>query len=337
MAFEAIAHQIFSNRGRDLTALDVVRLRDALTHDGPVTFAEILTLTAIEGAGTSRHPDWKSFYLDAVVAHIVSDTAPEGYIDAVKADRLLALAAPAGRMVSPIIFEAVCASIAAARWVPERLVLAALDEVLCAVACGNGVLRVVREAGGASVAEPCVITGQDVERVRRILYAAAKPVAGGGLNAFSAREVMALLAIDAAARECQNTEWIELLVAVIVDAAMTASFMSGPSRELLLAPYRSQAIGQQRLTAYRPLSIEERAIDSLERQRVAIITGDHPACYTAAELSGTLASQPATPAMAALEPVLAGLRPVLHPALNSIVAGRSGGVGNGSTAGVRAA
>ena len=73
--------------------------------------------------------------------------------------------------------------------------------------------------------------------------------------------------------------------------------------------------GQRLAARYPPLSIEEQAIAALERQRVAIITGDEPATFGAGELSAALALQPATPAMAALDAMLAEVGPLLHPEL----------------------
>lgn len=301
MAFRSFPKHILATGKSEITALDVVMLRDGLLHDGPVTYAEVLALTALEASAAPKHPTWNSLYIDALVAFTITDTAPEGYLDTGKAECLLALAAPAGRAVTPTVFEMLTAVLAAARWVPERLTVALLDEVLCAVACGTGVLRV-----NGTIA-PATLTTTDVERVRRILYGAIAP---GQPAAISRREAMSLLAIDAAAADWQDRSWTRLFTAAMLDAALTASSMAGPPREVLLGPSRADP-----LAGYRALAIEERTLATLERQRVAIIAGDDPAPFEAEALVAALDRQPDTPAMSALTALLADAGPLLHPRL----------------------
>jgi len=303
MAFDAVSLDTLSRQSK-ISALDVVRLRDALTHDGPVTFGEALALAAIEGSRLDKHHGWKDLYIDAMVAHAVSDTAPEGYVDSAKAERLLALAAPSGRVVSHATFEMLCAVAAKARWVPERLTCAILDEILCAVACGDGALREGTETTAG------VVTELDAERVRRTLYAASK----APLYGITRREAQAVLAIDRAAGE-HDPAWSDLCACVLIDAALTASQLVGPPRPDTLAPSRGSQGAALSGAGYRAMSGEEQAILDLERQRVAIITGDTPEAFDAAALADALAGHPATPAWLALQSALRELSPMLHPRL----------------------
>ncbi len=312
MAFNSIPLDLLS-RGPEITDLHVVRLGDALRNDGPVTFAEALALTAIEGSPIARHHSWRAFYIDAMLAYMIADTAPEGYIDVAKADRLLALVAPSGRIATPAIFEMLTVVMAHARWLPERLTAAVLDEILCTIAAGDGALR---PDGQDAHADAGTITTTDIDRIRHVLYCAANP----GMR-ITAIELRAILAIDAASVS-RADGWDGFFVAALADAALTASGYAGPARETVLSPGNGAGTRGDFLAAYRPMSIEERSIEALERQRIAIITGEEPSQFDAVQLSAALDEQPGTPAMKELVATLAVLGPVLHPRLQKLVKDR---------------
>ncbi|MBX9927147.1 MAG: hypothetical protein K2Y05_12380 [Hyphomicrobiaceae bacterium] len=311
MAFDTIPLDGLASQP-EITEIDIVRLGDALRNDGPVTFAEALALTAIEGSKVDRHRSWRSFYIDAMLAFMLADTAPEGYINTAKADRLIALAAPSGRVATATIFEMLTVVMGYARWVPERLTAVVLDEILCTVSSGEGALR-ENDPDGATLAG--TVTAADTDRLAHVLYSASQ--SGGRLSAL---ELGALLAIDAAAEASRPERWNEMLVAAIADGALRASGFNGPAREAVLSPRGSAPkMREDYLTSYRPMSIEERSIDDLERQRIAIITGDDPVVFSAVQFAEALEQQPPTPAMTQAVTVLASLGPVLHPRLQKLV------------------
>ena len=318
MAFDTVSLDRLLE-AQQVTALDAVRLRDCLTHEGPVSETEARAFFAIEKSRSAKHPSWKSMFIDAVTAYAIHDAPPDGYLTADKADWLIREAAPQGRILSATMFELLTTIVAAARWSPERLVAAFLDEVYCAVACGDGPLR-----EGAAIA-PGNITDRDTELVRHVLYAAG----GNDMRAITRCEAAGLLAIDAACvPNAANPAWTELFTKALGDAAMTASGYAGPVREIFLAPEHgptdpgSAIAGLRRgLARYRPQSAEDLAIAGLERQRLAIVTGDEVQACTAEWLAAALSrDHSATPARAILMAALAEQQRLLHPALQDLMA-----------------
>ena len=272
-----------------------MRLSDALTFEDRVTQAEAQALFAIEFSSVIKHPSWKGFFIDAIAEHAIHDTAPHGYLTALKADWLLRHVAPEGRILSRNAFELLTALMGLARWVPERLVSALLDEVYCAVAISDGPLRTERMPPGT-------ITEHDSEIVRQILYTAASCGQGG----ITRVEAEGLLAIDAiVATSAPVAGWTELLAKAIGDAMLTASGQAAPIREIFLG-LESTATDAGTLAAslrrnfarYRTETNEDRAIASLERQRVSIITGDDVRPASAGWLVDVLAGQHERPSIA---------------------------------------
>lgn len=313
MAFDSIPLDRLAKRAY-ITEIEIVRLGDALRNDGPVSFAEALALTAIECSATvEKHVRWRSFYVDAMLAFALADTAPEGYVDLAKADRLIALVAPSGRIATAGALEMLTTVMAHARWVPERLTALVLDEILCAVASGEGVMRGSDQAipSAAIKPGPGSVTETDVDRIVHVLYGASRDG-----RRLSRLEINALLSIDAAAEAERSHRFDDLFIAGLSDAALQASGYAGPVRETILGPGRVLSLTREAyLSAYRPLSLEERSIEALEWQRIGIITGDEPSSVEAHDLADLLARHPDTSAMRGLAAAFAVLGPILHPKL----------------------
>lgn len=287
-----------------ITAIDVVRLQDALTFDGPVTEREALALFAIELSGAVKHPSWKGLFIDAIADFTIHQTEPYGYLTALKSDWVLRAAAPRGRVLTPNIFALLETLLSVARWVPERLIAAVLDEVYCAVGAGDGPLRV---QGGVPAG---TITQLDCDVVRHVLYCAGS----GGNLAISRVEAEGLLAINAAITQAPPpAEWIELFCKAIGDAALSVSGYGGPIREVFLArdltdgPTTGAASIAKGFGRYRLQAPEDRAIAALERQRISIVTGDEVRPVTAEWLAAALErhQQPSSVSIARLKDALA--------------------------------
>lgn len=302
MAFQAGALHALMTKS-SISALDVVQLQDALTFEGPVTEAEALALFAIELSDAAKHPSWKGVFIDALCDFTVYQTEPYGYLTALKADWVLRMAAPRGRVLTPNIFALLEALMTVARWVPERLIAAMLDEVYCAVGAGNGPLRYRANAVAGQ------ITQLDCDVVRHILYCAGS---GGNLPVGRA-EAEGLLAINAAVTASGvPAEWTELFCKAIGDAALNVSGFAGPVREVFLA--RSMLDGgtpvagaiSKGFAGYRRQAPEDRAITSLERQRISIITGDEFRPVTADWLAQALERhhQPPSESLSCLQDAL---------------------------------
>ncbi len=294
MAFHAVSLDDYRNR--PVTALDVIRLRDALTFEDGVTLSEAQALFDIELSPVKKHVSWKGVFIDAIAEHAIDNTEPYGYLTALKVDWLLRQAAPRGRILSRNCFELLVALTGLARWVPERLVSALLDEVYCAVAAGDGPLR---QDGRLA---PGTITERDSEVVRHILYMASTGSQGG----ITRGEAEGLLAIDSiVACSAPVAGWTELLAKTIGDAVLASTGKVGPIREVFLAPDCTGTDKPSLLAAlhrgfarYGFQTNEDRAIASLERQRVSIITGDDIRLATATWLEHALAGQHERPSVA---------------------------------------
>ena len=310
----------------EISALDVVRLRDALTHEGPVSEAEARALLTIELSPVAKALTWKALFLDAMTAFAIHDSPPDGYLTADKADWLLRIAAPQGRILSGNIFELLTTILAAARWAPQRLVSALLDEVYCAVASGDGPLR-----EGVTVA-PGVITERDTEVVRRILYSAGK----SDVRSITRGEAAGLIAVDTAcAGSTVHPAWVDLFCKAMFDAAMVASHRTGLVREMFLSPGpQSSDPAQARVHLsriakhYRPQTQEDLAVAALERQRLAIVTGDEVEVCTADWLGAVFVrdksgSSARVVLMGLLAEERANLDPRLRPVLDAPASGAS--------------
>lgn len=319
MAFQAFALENLL-RAHRVTALDVVRLQDALCHDGPVTVDEAELLFAVEQSINDKHHSWKDLFIDAITIHAINDVAPDGYLTAHKADWLIRYAAPQGRIPTRNTYALLTSIVAGARWVPERLVATLFDEVYCAIATGNGPLR-----AGFNV-PPGVIIARDCDVVRHILYSAG----GKDTPAISRVEAEALLAIDTVSAGGPSlAAWDELFSKALGDAVLVASGWAGPDREVTVCPEASPLDQAQLLDAlrrgfarYRPLQPEERAIAALQRQRVSIITGEDVRTTTADWLAAAIA-RPEQPSAARrmLLGALEGCRERLALELQAVVAG----------------
>ena len=301
-----------------ISDLDVVRMRDAFTFDGPITEHEARVLMLIEQAHSAKPISWKGFFLDAMLEYAIHTATPDGYLTADNADWLLREAAPAGRILTANMFELLSALLSSARWAPQRLVSALMDEVYCAIASGNGPLR---HSGDVP---PGIMTERDVEITRRILYASGLGIP----RSIDKAEVAGLLAIDAACAEAPLlTSWADLFCKAMYDAAMSASGHSGPSRERTLA-YIEPGIAPASLidtlaarsSLYLQLTAEERSIAALERQRLEIVTGDDVEPCTAEWFCHAFAfERPGTPAYAILFEALSRQPGSLDPAIRAFL------------------
>ena len=289
MTFQRTAvEQLF--RAQVITDVDVVLLQDALTWEGPLSEPEASELFALDAHIAKKHHSWRGFFIDALVSHTLSRD-PQGYLTAHKVDWVLAQASPAGRILTAEGLELVTSLLSRARWTPHRLISALFDEVYCAVAAGDGVLRTPGEV------EPGTITQRDCDLIRHILYAAGN----GRQQPISRIEAQALIAINSAIRmDMPPLQWMSLFSQAIGDAILGSRDQAGPVRERYLQPMpsiQSQAalVDQLRrqFESYQPLTAQDKALRSLECQRIALVTGDEDEPCNAAWLSQALAT--ATP------------------------------------------
>lgn len=287
---------------------DVQRLQRLFDSDGAVGEAEADAIFRLNDACHVQDPAWPVFFVDAITDYIVNQRVPEGYVTAAKADWLKARLAPDGRVTTKTGIELLIQVIDRARWSPIGLTRLALEQVLAAVATGEGPLRADQTACAGT------ILGTEVDLLRRILYAAGTD----GHVALTRAETDVLLAINHAVAEAEpNPAWTDLFVMAVTNVVMAASGHTIASRERALAPSarldapdRNSAPATVLLTmltsrqkdvaeGYWMQTPEERALAKLERQRIEIITHEPIEDADAAWLAEALGRDGSASAVAA--------------------------------------
>jgi hypothetical protein len=270
-----------------VTAADVRAMRQGFNRDLAISEVEADWLLAINSRCSEQAPEWREFFIEALTDYIVRQAKPEGYVTVENADWLIERISADGIVNSATELELLVHVLDEARWSPPRLVAFALDQVKRAVVDGKGPLR----DGTALTAG--TITADEVALIRRVLYA----YGGAGHLAVTRTEAEILFAINDASAEVRNDpEWSELFVKAIANALMFVSGHAVPSREEALKREQwlesgTGGVGDflTRMSAgglsgfwrlYREQTEEERALEQLERERLALITAEE---ITAAE------------------------------------------------------
>ena len=272
---------------RQADVADLVRRHE---DGGALSVPEAEQLLRLNSTCRVQDAMWPARFVEVLADHIVHQTKPEGYVTTEKADWLIARIVRGGRIATLAEFELLLGVLEASRWSPERLAISALGAVRDAVLFGAGPLR-------AGIAEPSPrVTAGDAAVLARILIAfgaKARLAPTRGITEI-------LLAIDRATAGADNAaEWTDIYVAAVGLALMAASHHAVPEPARVF-----EATGGDRpMSPDRVLSLchlqtaEERAIERLERQRLAIITGEEPSFADAEWLSARLgdAGRRATP------------------------------------------
>lgn len=263
-----------------VTVKDVRAMRKSYYAEGIVTAEEADALFAINDHCRNVTPEWNDLFVEAVTDYIVHQAEPAGYVTLENADWLLERISAEGVVQSMTELELIVHVIEQARWVPERLVRYALEQVKHAVVSGTGPLRV------NGMLEPGLVTASEIALLRRILYA----FGGDRSVGVSKAEAEILLDINDATDELLNDPaWADLFVKAIANHLMAASGYKVPSRETALreAEWLEERDGiegfmgkmlQGGLKAvwesYRVQDAEALALARIERQRIAIVTSE---------------------------------------------------------------
>ncbi len=308
---------------------DVLALRRAFNEDGVIDSTEAEALFGLHRACSQQDATWADCFVEMLTEHVVNQAKPEGYVTAEKADWLLANISVDGIIGSRTEFELLVTILDKARWSPQGLVAFALDQIKRAVIDGAGPLRAGKglEAG--------VIDEAEVELLKRILYA----FGGDGNIAITRPEAEALFAIDAATIGKINAEsWPDLFVKAIANCVMAASGYATPSREQALARETwlerrgdlslgavingmANGILGGLLSAYRQQSGIERAIATLERQKVEIVTAQEIEVADAAWLAECIGRDGSiSPNESALVAFLEANNAIIAPELSTLLA-----------------
>lgn len=318
--FDAIAE-----RG-SIREADAAELRRAVYEDGGISREEAEHLIALNSACPVQAAEWSDLFREALTDFIVNQSEPAGYITQENADWLISCIAPEGRINSRKELELAVHIIDCARWSPATLVAFALAQVSHAIMSSDGPLR--------SGAEPGRIDNDEVELVRRIIYA----FGGDGNVAVTCAEAEVLCDInDSLGKEHVNPAWVELFVKAMANCLLANSGYAVPSREAALrsevwleedselGPFELiQSIARLSLddviTEYRKQNNEESTLARLDREYRELVTGEKMDIDEAEWLAARLARDgELTPAETALLTYIKEIRAQIDPRFDEIL------------------
>lgn len=257
---------------------DTEQLRQAIYSDGLISAEEAERLIALNSTCPVHASAWHEVFQDALTDFVVNQVTPKGYVTQENAEWLISSIAPDGLVKSRKDLDIVVHIIDTARWSPEILIAFALSQIGHAVRSGHGPLN--------SFGDAAVISDEDVELVRRMIYA----FGGDGNVAVTRSEAEMLCDInDSLDPENLNEAWTELYVKAMANFLLANSGYSVPAREEAL---KTEAWVEERgelspleliasitklslddvLQAYRKQSREECAMARLDRQYRELVT-----------------------------------------------------------------
>lgn len=189
--------------GAPISAEDVLAARRWAWSDGSVARAEAEALFALNAESRSSATEWVDFFVEAIVEYVVNQQSPRGYVDAAKADWLIAQIDHDGRLDSLAELELLVKLSEAALNAPPSLKAYALRQVEQAVLTGEGPTR----RGGAI--RPGQVDEAEVALLRRLIFAGG----GDGALVVSRDEAEMLWRLKDACRDGDNAPgWSRLFV-----------------------------------------------------------------------------------------------------------------------------
>lgn len=201
--------------GGEITADDVLTLRREVFPDGVVSLAEADAIFRLDHACARKAPEWTRFYVDALTDYFVWQSEPRGYVGDAQGRDLIARVTHDGHIDAASELELLLNVVHWCEQCPDALGVLALKAVK------ESVLTPPTAAYGSNRA-PAVITGEDVELLRRVLYAPGSP---GGFTV-SREEADVLFDLDrATAGQTNAPTWPDLFAKGVANALM---FPRGP-------------------------------------------------------------------------------------------------------------
>ena len=222
MAFNSVVDAIVA-KGSIVDA-DVRALRRCHA-DSKINKQDASRLFEINTACPNHSTTWTQFFTEALSDFVVHQMRPAGHVDEINAEWLVTHIDTDGKLESPNELELLIRILEQAKSVPASLNLYALNQVKHAVLTGKGVIRTgkTQQAG--------VITENDVETLRRVLYA----YDSGDNIGITADEAELLFDINDATTNADNhPSWNVLFAQAIASHLMTAQGHMGRDRETAL-------------------------------------------------------------------------------------------------------
>lgn len=193
-----------------ISAEDVLALRRQVFPDGVVSSAEASAVFRLDAACAEKCQEWTRFYVDALTDYFVWQGEPRGYVDETRARQLLDAVLRDGRIDAASELELLLNVVHWCAGCPDELSRAALDAVR------ESLLRPGAAAFGAG-REAGVITAEDVELIRRLIYAPGSP---GGITV-TREEAELLFTLDRETDAAKNDpSWSDLFAKAVASAVM---------------------------------------------------------------------------------------------------------------------
>lgn len=193
-----------------VTPDDVLALRREVFGEIAVTDAEAEALFRIDEATAQRCSEWRDFFLEAITDWLVRQREPTGYIDDAAADWLIARIKMDGRARNATEIELVIRVLEQAERAPARLAAFGLSLVTRGVVANDG-----------------VITADEVERLRRVVFA----MTGDGGIAVTREEAAALFDLNDATRgRANDPSWTDFFKRAVANAITAAGGWVAPDR-----------------------------------------------------------------------------------------------------------
>lgn len=200
-----------------VTGLDVLAARAVIYADMAVSPHEAETLFQINDNVIDDCREWRELFIEAMTDHVVRQQEPRGYVDQAKADWLGEWIMADGKVRGETELELLIYVLEQAESAPSSLFELALHHVK------DSALSPERTAGDGPT-----LTGEEVDRIRRILYAFAG--AGGGAS-ISRGEAEVLFELNNAARGRPNDPaWKDLFAKAIGSSILCSSGYVAPDR-----------------------------------------------------------------------------------------------------------
>ncbi|HYC98615.1 hypothetical protein [Brevundimonas sp.] len=194
----------------EVTANDVLALRREVFGEITVTPEEVEALFRVDEGTERRVPEWRAFFLEAMTDWLVRQQEPSGYITQEQADWLVARIEADRRVRNGTELELVVRALELADEAPASLSAFGLSLVTRAVVENDG-----------------IISADEVERMRRLVFA----LAGPGRMAVTREEAGALFDLNDATRGRDNDPgWTDFFKRAVANAVTAAAGWAPPER-----------------------------------------------------------------------------------------------------------
>ncbi|MDO9418876.1 hypothetical protein [Pararhizobium sp.] len=134
-----------------LTQTDVASLRDDIFAGGITSSADATALLAINASVLDICQEWRDYFLEAMKHFVVRYCYPQGAMDALNAEWLTAMISTNGVIRTQLEFDLLIRVMAESAFVPDRLIVLAIDQIRAAISDDAGAWAERRPRSGPAV------------------------------------------------------------------------------------------------------------------------------------------------------------------------------------------